>query len=749
MAKLSKNRYDFIIYLLLLLPFLEPSGFGIYAINKLFYILKLLSVVIVAAITLKQKKLRLSKIMCWLIIFEGIKLVSTVINHADLIDALGDSAAVIMTCYIIENMILRYGPTKTLKPIVYLFLFYSFINFAHVIYKFDGTDVNNNFLLGMDNRFIFYFLPMICFSIIIEQNQKINSKLTFICFCISLVSLLYTRSIAALIGISLLFLYYLLFIKKNFHFKYINHRILFLILLCFNVLLLLFNIQYLFKDIIYYLGKEPTFNGRIYLWKKGMELFLSKPLLGYGVNKELLMSHLYGYNHCHNLILNYLFEGGVILLVAFIAINIITANKLVAYKNYNTTRIVSCSILISLFLSLVDTLDYPFFYVLFLLAYHSDKLIINDERKDIGIVTFFDSTSYGAVLQSIATLKAVEKLDYSAEFIDYQNRYEQKLIKKEEDFVSFIKKILRRLAINMVFGDWYYRNKAFGNNLLLYDGKISKRKYYDIHEMQKIDNKYLLAGSDQIWNPKITNGIDEVFLLNFGSNNRKISFSSSMGSYKLNLEESKIFQKDLKNFSDISVREKYVKKSLKFIKDKNIKITCDPTLLFTDKQWVEMLGEYNNRFKSNKENYILTFFAGDSSDEYVEYIDYLKAKTKLKVYNIHKNKYTRKSIDKSLAGVSVPEFVFLMKNAKYVITDSFHGVAFSLIFKKKFIPVSNKSNPVRVNELLKQFNLDSMIDNKDAFLYNIDYKNIERKLQYIRNDSLKYLKQALGSDKNA
>lgn len=118
MTKLSINKYNFIIYLLLLLPFLEPSGFGNYSINQLFYILKFFSAIIVLIITLKKYKFNLSKIMYLLVLFEGIKLISTLINHANFIDALGDSAAVIVTCLIIENMLMRYGVSKTLKPIV-------------------------------------------------------------------------------------------------------------------------------------------------------------------------------------------------------------------------------------------------------------------------------------------------------------------------------------------------------------------------------------------------------------------------------------------------------------------------------------------------------------------------------------------------------------------------------------------------------------------------------------------------------
>ena len=687
--------------------------------------------------------------MWLLIIFECIKLVSTLINKANFIDALGDSAAIIVICFIIETLLLKYGTKKALKPIAIIFIIFSFINFAHVLYKFDGTDINNNFLLGMDNRFIFYFLPMVCFSIIIDQNSNNKYKfLTFISFCISLLSLFYTRSIGALIGLVLLLVYYIVFIKFNKNIKIINHKYVLLIILLLNVLILFLNIQYLFKEIIFLLGKEPTFNGRIYLWEKGIKLFVNKPLLGYGVNKAFLIKYLFGYNHFHNIILNYLFEGGILLFSVFILMNITVSNKLIIYKNYKTTKILSACILISLFLGLVDTLDYAFFYVLYILAYHCDKLIIPNEKRNVGIITFFDSTSYGGVLQSFATLKAIEKIGYTAEFINYKNQYEQKIIKKEEGFLLFIKKIVRRLIINVIYSDWYYRNKSFGSNLLLYNGKISMKKYYNINEMNDVDNKYLIVGSDQVWNPAITNGIDEAFLLNFGKNNIKISFSSSMGSHRLNEDEKQVFKKNLEKFSHISVRENYVKNSLSFLKNKDIKVTCDPTLLFNCTQWCQLLSEFPNRYKKITDDYILTFFVGGSSDEYIEYINHLKNKTKLRVYNIHKNKHKRNSIDKSLAGVNVAEFVYLIKNAKYIITDSFHGVVFSLLFNKKIIPVSNKSNPIRVYELLKDVDLDGLIDNKDAYLYKINYKKVENKLKIIREYSYNYLKESLGCDKN-
>ena len=377
---LSKS---YLLFLILLLPFLEPTLFSLSDINKIFFVWKAVSVIIISFLLIKRIY-KLSKISLIIIFYETIILFSTIINKGNIFDAAGDALAIIALCILIENGLIKFGKNRTLKPIILIFLIYSIINLIDVFINFDGKDVNNSFFLGMDNRFIFYFLPMICFSIITEDGSKKSRYLTITCFIISIFTIIYTWSVGALIGIIIYFIYFIILTYKKTKYKknLFDFNKCFLIICLVNILLVVFKIQYLFSDIIInVLHKDLNLSGRTYLWNIGLKKFLQSPFIGYGINKEYLMSYLWGLNHYHNYFLNCLYQAGVIGFSIFVGMNIMTGNKIKKYNNSKNVKIISCTIIISLILSLVDTLDYPFFYVLFTLGYNANYLIENSNSN--------------------------------------------------------------------------------------------------------------------------------------------------------------------------------------------------------------------------------------------------------------------------------------------------------------------------------------------------------------------------------
>lgn len=362
--------------------------------------------------------------------------------------------------------------------------------------------------------------------------------------------------------------------------------------------------------------------------------------------------------------------------------------------------------------------------------------------KKVGIVTFHNSKSYGATLQAYATLEIIRKLGYDVEFVDYTNSYEQG---KRKISLKHIKSFFRRMIKNIILKDSCWKRVAFNNTFELYNNALSK-KINDKTDLNSLKYDILVVGSDQVWNPVITGGIDDVYLLNF-SDCRKISYASSMGSHFISENEKNIYQECLSKFSKISVRETFALDELSKIINKDIKIVIDPTMLLEKDDWNKFINKQSKKLFNFQEKYILTFFVGGSTDKYKETILNVKSKLNIPVYDIHSNKYRREGIDRVLAGVSVCEFVNLIKKASFIITDSFHGTVFSILYEKPFLAVSNKNNPIRVKELLTKLSIKDRLDNINSIDQDIDYLMVNKTLKSLKMDSLKWLEGALNDER--
>ncbi len=360
----------------------------------------------------------------------------------------------------------------------------------------------------------------------------------------------------------------------------------------------------------------------------------------------------------------------------------------------------------------------------------------------IGIVTIHTDFNYGAVLQAVATQKFLEYNNYNAEIINYENKIigmQSKILYKQDGKISgYIKTFVR----NTLFGRFFYYKKAI-KKIDRYR-KISKEKYRDISEMNESKYDILISGSDQIWNPIISRGIDPVFLLQFGNPRKRISIASSIGSYKLDTKDKEIFKKAFTKFSAISVREDYAKTQISELTEKNIKVIVDPTLLLNEKEWWNLLG-CDSKYAEKKEKYILTYFVGENKRKYRPLVAEYAKLFDLPVWTIQYSNYSWKESNKKILGASIADFIALIKNADLVITDSFHGVAFSINLGVNFIAVSNTANPIRAKELLTKLNIEERMDMCPNHYCAVNYDVVNPKLAILRDDSKKWIIDALES----
>lgn len=361
-------------------------------------------------------------------------------------------------------------------------------------------------------------------------------------------------------------------------------------------------------------------------------------------------------------------------------------------------------------------------------------------NKKVGIVTYHKSFSYGGCLQAYATQLLVEKLGLVAEFIDYENPYESGEKSVNLALRSSIKGLVTTLIKKVAFKQDLFKRKAFQS--FHQSLPLTKETYRNLSDLQDYQTDYLLLGSDQVWSPKLTGLLDPVFFLQFGQAKRKISLATSMGSYSLSEDEYILVKKYLGVFDYISVREKFAKNQIQKLTNKDVRVVLDPTLLITPSVWRSKA----MRPKSLTFNdYILVFMVGSAESRYKAMTSKLKQHYGLPVVQVRLNSKPAKGVDYVLPATPF-EFIWLIDHAKYVLTDSFHGMAFSINLETQFSALSNPKSNTRIQELVESCDLDNRLTEhqlNDKAFEIIDFTYSRKILKERRSSDWSWLSAAL------
>lgn len=344
---------------------------------------------------------------------------------------------------------------------------------------------------------------------------------------------------------------------------------------------------------------------------------------------------------------------------------------------------------------------------------------------DFNIVTFHRAYNYGAVLQAYALQSFITQMGYSCSIYDY-------LSPKENQAIGIKGKILR--AIQML-------NKK--------DCVAREKKYRAfvetaLHLNKETNSKIYISGSDQVWNP--TNGIDSNYFLQFASTDSvKISYAASMGEYTINEEQTDILRKYLSDFDMVSVREEHDKQRLAELCDKEILVHVDPTLLHDQAFWYQQACPV----EGVPEKYILVYLMHWPKNVN-KLLTWLKKETGAKILIVDGQGIiqgiTTNLIKHNVAKhrVAPREFLWLFAHAEYVVTSSFHGTVFSLLFEKEFYAITDPNRASRITNILNKVGLQSVSEFAQTFTRNkdIDWRKVETILKEERQRSKDYLEKA-------
>ena len=337
--------------------------------------------------------------------------------------------------------------------------------------------------------------------------------------------------------------------------------------------------------------------------------------------------------------------------------------------------------------------------------------------KKIGIITMHKVLNCGSALQAYALQKTIQKLGYDCEMIDYlyPNSYHLSFSQKGRTMVNSVKRVLSFL-FNILLGiEKKKTRKLFAAFYQKYF--VLSKPYLTKEAIQENPPLYdlFLTGSDQVWNPRFIKG-DTTFMLSFvPENSRCISYASSIATSNIPQEFRNCYANELKKYYYISVREESGKKVIKDLTGKEAYVVCDPTILLTAKEWSNVAN--NSKFEINKP-YILVYVLNYSFDPYPEIentIRVVQDRLNLPVVILNgrkKDLLRKKTIFIKEAGPC--EFVNLFKNAAYVITTSFHGTVFSLIFDKPLaVMIDDRKNDSRIFDLLQKCNKEQYVITKN------------------------------------
>ena len=358
----------------------------------------------------------------------------------------------------------------------------------------------------------------------------------------------------------------------------------------------------------------------------------------------------------------------------------------------------------------------------------------------VGVLTFHNAYNYGAILQAYATQEIVKSYGHEVEIINYQNNAINQFYNNRKFHLRTIPK-RRFYKIPGYFIEKYFylkRRKAF-RLFIKHFVSLSSSEYHQGDSI-RIDNyDVILIGSDQLWNKKLTGGFDNVYWGDFHvpSHTKKIAWSVCMNEINATEEENKFIIDHLQNFDAISVREKSLQDYLKSLTNVVYPQTLDPTLLLSKEQWKLLCHPVK------EENYIAVYAVQNENEtiEYAHHIARLLNKKTLIIRSYSKRYFSNEN--KEYAGPS--EFLSYIKNADLVVSTSFHGTVFSLLFQKQFICPIFRNN-TRIESLLELAGLKErmVLPNDDIRnLKTIDYNMVNTRLEEVKQKTTLFLNNFL------
>lgn len=377
----------------------------------------------------------------------------------------------------------------------------------------------------------------------------------------------------------------------------------------------------------------------------------------------------------------------------------------------------------------------------------------------IGIINLQVTDNYGANLLAFALetkvsqlFKDIEVFTIDASVLDKPKSFEEKITQKLKSVLNKIKKYNFRLFPMYISEK---KNKK-ANDAYLAEKEISFNKFrnkylnltapcYSSDDISKLPINTVILGSDIVWSPEraSTHAADVFFTTGLSSEYKKISYAASIGCNDKDiltpLED--VYRKNLTDIDIISVREQSSADYLKNLTDKRVEVCCDPVFLLEKSVWDEIADSVS----LPDEKYIYVYLL-DRCPDGVKAAKKLAKEKGLKILYSTNNNISFGKNSKCCNGCGPCEFLNIIKNAEYIITNSFHSLVFSIIFHKQFKVYFRNGQNLKLTDLLDKLCMQDRYDTETDIDSTIDFDFSDKFIEKEAFHSTEFLKAAINKE---
>lgn len=361
----------------------------------------------------------------------------------------------------------------------------------------------------------------------------------------------------------------------------------------------------------------------------------------------------------------------------------------------------------------------------------------------IRIITFQRADNYGATLQCYALYSYIKKINLDTKVVDYRNPY----IESQYNILPEKNKIVKLLAFFLKsmlpkYKWQFIRKKRF---------ETFRKNIAFTHSVTKAEIKekgikcdLLISGSDQVLNPDITNGFDDIYYLDFTCIGVKATYAASIGDLKSEYFKEKNFLDKLNNIDFFSIREQDACCFIRNVSKREAVKCVDPTLLLEINEWDNLIRKV--QYTRVPDKFILLYYL-ERNQTLIDAAEKLAMDRGIPVLYFKKN--AKLNCAANFCGDAGPlEFVWLIKHASVILTSSFHASVFSLLYDKEVYIMAHSKTGSRVGSLADLFNANEVIfTSLDEFESKIKFHANSRfnhnQLEVLKDKSKKYIENIM------
>lgn len=362
--------------------------------------------------------------------------------------------------------------------------------------------------------------------------------------------------------------------------------------------------------------------------------------------------------------------------------------------------------------------------------------------KRIGVVSYdihANFTNYGSALQSWALNQVIGRLGYYPVMVDYC----PDVLKDKDPLNPFTnmwdkdEESRRMCELTMpAIRENYHKFEKF------YTDRFNRSKPYTRENFHEITDEVdsFVCGADTIFSPDEF-GLDDGYFANYDCmKNNAVAYAASFGDPHFDEKSYAALDKKILNFRALGIRESLMIPYLKERMSVPVEKVIDPTLLLKKSDYEEI----TDRKRLVEERYLL-YYSRRYNPKAEEYARSLARKNGWKIVEISLRATNEEKGHVMFYQAGVEEFLSLVKHAEFIVTNSFHGMIFSVQFQKQFVVFSRELCNTKIEELLKLFGLQDrmLVSGEEKYEYDIDYEKVESNIARARNFSVAFLKREL------